>query len=389
MNASHNAVFPAALEAKWEVETGGPISASPTFADGTVFIGNNIGTLYAIDAATGRIKWKHHVSNDLMSEPLLYHGLVIVGEGNANSVGPAPGIPLVVGSGLSAIIAFDERTGAIRWRKPLHGSGMPTPAIINGVLVHHDGAGWIAALDPLTGSTIYEKNLHSVASMTAALPVGDGDFVTAGVMGNAVWRIDARTGHVVWHTDLLANASGVGDCPLTTDGTRLFCDYVEPLPPFTHTIVGHSVRQHAYTLDLRTGARLWDVPLEDGVLPPRNESGIPLAANGMFYIGSAIAPWVNALDAHSGHLQWRVPTRGPVKGGFVTTGNVLYFGDFGGFLWALDAHSGARVGVKAMPSGFNVGSPIVVGTTLIAGSKTGTIYAVPLRDIRAARDLRR
>ena len=223
MNASHNAVFPAALEAKWEVETGGPISASPTFADGTVFIGNNIGTLYAIDAATGRIKWKHHVSNDLMSEPLLYHGLVIVGEGNANSVGPAPGIPLVVGSGLSAIIAFDERTGAIRWRKPLHGSGMPTPAIINGVLVHHDGAGWIAALDPLTGSTIYEKNLHSVASMTAALPVGDGDFVTAGVMGNAVWRIDARTGHVVWHTDLLANASGVGDCPLTTDGTSNRC----------------------------------------------------------------------------------------------------------------------------------------------------------------------
>lgn len=386
MNGANNAVVPEKLEASWQIETGGPISASPTYADGTLFIGNNAGTLFALNAATGRVKWKHHVANDLMSAPLVYRGLVIVGEGNAVSFAPSPAFPLSVGTGVSAILAFDERNGALRWRRPLRGSGMPTPAIINGVLVHHDGAGWISALDPMTGKLLYEKNLHSIASMAAALPVGDGDFVTAGVMGNSVWRIDARSGDVIWHTALLANASGIGDCPPVTDGVRLFCDYIEPLAPYTHTIVGHTVRQHAYTLNLRTGAREWDVPLEDGLLPPRNESGIPLAANDLFYIGSALAPWVNAVDPHSGHLQWRARTHGPVKGGFAAHKGVLYFGDFTGYLWAVDAKSGAPIGAKAMPSGFNVGSPIIVGRTLIAGSRTGTVYAVPLKAIRSSRD---
>jgi hypothetical protein len=33
-----------------------------------------------------------------------------------------------------------------------------------------------------------------------------------------------------------------------------------------------------------------------------------------------------------------------------------------------------------------VGSPIIVGSTLIIGSKTGTVYAVPLQSIRTSHD---
>lgn len=233
--------MPGDLTAHWQTETGGPISASPTYRRGIVFVGNNTGWLYALRATDGHVVWRHHVSNALMSAPLLYHGLVIAGEGNADSVGPTPEQPLVAGTRQSAIIAFDAQTGVIRWRTALAGSGMPSPAIIDGVLVHPDGAGDIVAMDPITGHLLYVQHLHSVASMTAALPVGTHDYVSAGVLQNSVWRIDARSGRVLWSSNPFpANASGIGDCPLASDGTRVFGDYVMSMPPYTGRLVWHT-----------------------------------------------------------------------------------------------------------------------------------------------------
>jgi hypothetical protein len=39
-----------------------------------------------------------------------------------------------------------------------------------------------------------------------------------------------------------------------------------------------------------------------------------------------------------------------------------------------------------MHTPFNVGSPIVVGTTLIIGSDTGSVIAIPLERIRKSLD---
>ena len=382
---SNNAVIPGKLNVAWEVRTDGRISASPTYAHGTIFIGTNSGTLYAIDAESGRTVWTRHLANALMSAPLLYRGLAIVGEGNANSPYAKGSGPAHVGTGESALVAVDERTGAVRWRSPLHGSGMPTPAIVAGVLVHHDGSGRITGMDPMTGRLLYERNVHSIASMTAALPVGKARFVTAGVLGNAVLKIDARTGAVVWRSSPFPkNASGLGDCPLAFDGRRVFGEYVAA-PGSAEAKIGGTVREHAFALDARTGALVWDRPLQSGPLPIRNEAGIPVLHDGMLYVGGAAAPWVDALDARTGRVVWRSQIYGPVKGALTVRRDVLYFGDLSGYLWALNARTGARVGARPMPTSFNVGSPIIVGETLVIGSFTGSLYAVPLESVREGR----
>ena len=95
---------------------------------------------------------------------------------------------------------------------------------------------------------------------------------------------------------------------------------------------------------------------------------------------------MHALDATSGMLVWETPTHGVVKGGAVDVDDVIYFGDLGGYLWALNAKTGRVVGSKFMHTAFNVGSPIVVGQTLIIGSDTGSVVAVPLEEIRVAHD---
>jgi outer membrane protein assembly factor BamB len=385
-NASNNAVVGGTLTAHWTLRTDGRISASPTFGRGVVFIGTNAGTLYAIRARDGRTIWKHHVANALMSAPLLYRGLVIVGEGNEDTPHPAGGAPVHVGTGESALIAFDRKSGARRWISRLHGSGMPTPAIVDGVLVHHDGSGRITGMDPMTGRLLYERDLHSIASMSAALPIDATSYVTSGVLSNAVWKIDASSGRVQWRSSAFPqNASGIGDCPLAGDGAHVFGEYVVPDGASTESPTGQNAREHAYALDAHTGALLWDQPLEDGPLPINNEAGIPVVDRGVLYIGGATAPWVNALDAKTGHVLWRKHIYGPVKSAFVVKDRTLYFGDLSGYLWALDARTGAVIGGESLPTSFNVGSGIAIGNTFIIGSFTGSVYAVPLQAIRDSR----
>ena len=383
---SNNAVIPGSLETTWKVVSGGPISSSPTLDGTTLFIGNNRGDLDAIDVRTGTLKWVYHARNDLMSAPIVYNGLVILGEGDEISSGSAPGT-VYVGLGPSALIALDEKNGLRKWRTAVAGSAMPTPAIVDGMLVHHNGAGWLVGLDPMTGATRYTRNLHSIASMTAALPVGDGNFITLGVLNNDAFEIKASDGSIVWRTPFSPIGSGIGDCPPVTDGTRIYCDYMMPKPPAQYTIATSPAVEHAYALDAKTGAKLWDVPVDEGILPPRNEAAIPLYSSGVVYLGSAIAPHMHALDTVTGRAIWECKTHGPVKGGSVLVDGVLYFGDLHGYLWAVNAKTGAVVGDEKMPSGFNVGSPIAVGRTLVIGSRTGSIYALPLREIRMHHDV--
>jgi outer membrane protein assembly factor BamB len=384
---SNNAVVPGTLEASWQLHTGGPFSSSPTIASGTLFVGNNNGGLYAIDAASGKTLWTYHLDNPIMSAAIVYQDLVIVGEGNENSPQSAsPSHPIKVGSPPNALLAFDRRTGALRWRVPLPGTGMPSPAIIDGVLVHHNGAGYVYALDPQTGRVLYSRNLHSIASMTSALPLGNGRFATTGVDDNAVWAINVKDGTTAWRSTFSQTASGIGDCPAVTDGRRIYCNYVMPPSPATPVQTEREAVVRAYAIDAQTGTRLWDVVLDSGVLPIRNEAAIPLLYNGMVYSGSSVAPYMHALDAATGALKWKTQIRGTVKGGIVQVGGVLYFGDLGGYLWAVDAATGRVIGDKKIGAPFNVGSPVAVGQTLVIGSRGGTLVAVPLRTIREGRD---
>ena len=88
--------------------------------------------------------------------------------------------------------------------------------------------------------------------------------------------------------------------------------------------------------------------MESGALPIRNEAAIPLLEGSRLFVGSALVPWMHALDTATGMLLWETPTRGAVKGGIVDVDDALYFGDLGGYLWALDAKTGRVVGDKLM-----------------------------------------
>lgn len=384
---SNNVALGGTLETSWQTVTGGSYSSSPVIAGGVLYIGDNSGRLSAIDPRNGRLLWAYQAANPIMSAPIVYGNAVIVGEGDENSPqGSSPSHPIRVGKPPSALIALNRQNGSVLWKVPLPGSGMPTPAIINGLLVHHNGAGHVMGIDPASGKVLYDRDLHSIASMVGALPMPGGRFVTTGIDSNAVWMLNARDGSVVWRSAFSPIASGIGDCPPVTDGSRIYCNYVMPPSSATPVQTERYNMFRAYAIDAKTGKKVWDVLLEGGQLPKRNEAAIPLLVGGTLYMGSSVAPTVHAIDPKTGAVKWRVTTHGPVKGGIVDAGGTLYFGDFSGYLYAVNASTGSVIGLKNMHTAFNVGSPIVAGRTLIIGTKNGTVVALPLSTIRTARD---
>lgn len=383
---SNNAVVRGSLQTTWTLKTKGPFSSSPAIAGNTLYVGNNAGELFAIDIPSGKVIWSIRVPNPLMASPIVTGDLVIAGEGNeASTAESTPSHPTIVGSPPSALIAYNRLTGAQVWRSDLQGSGMPMPALIDGILVQHNGGGYLDAFNPLTGARIYARNVHSFASMNQALPLGRGLFASSGVSQNAVFVFRVRDGSTVWQTNLSPIAAGVGDCPAVTDGARLYCDYV--MPPSSAIPV--QTERHgffrAYAMDLATGKRVWDVQLDVGVVPKRNESAIPLALGGTVFMGSSISHDVHAIDTSNGSVRWRMHAHGAVKGGIVEYDNVLYFGDYAGYLWAVNASNGSVAGSRYMGAKFNVGSPVLAGQTLIIGAMDGELFAIPLAQIRSSR----
>jgi outer membrane protein assembly factor BamB len=386
LNERNDARVRGNLEVSWKVQTDGGFSSSPTIHDGHIFIGNNTGGFFVLNEQTGAVDWTRHFTSSIMAAPIVYHGTVYLGIGDQMAYRMTKKSPLVVGQGTNAIVAVDAASGKSRWSVPLGGTGMPTSAIVAGVLVHHDGAGGLVGIDPATGTLRFTRDLGGIASMNAILPVGDDRFVTNGYQKNAVWEIHSHDGSVVWEHDIDANDSGVGDCPPVTDGTRVYCDYIAPAAGLNHVDVGNPAETHAYGLALRDGSTAWDVPLETGPVPQWNEAAIPLISRGVVYVGNALAPFMHALDAVDGHLVWRAQVRGPVKGGVVCDERAIYFGDLAGYLWALDKTDGHVIGVKNMHTSFNVGSPVLDGRTLIVGTLNGEIFAVPVEQIRSSHD---
>jgi len=376
------------LTVTWTIRAGGSYSSSPTFDRGRLFIGNNNGDVYAIDPNDGKITWSAHFASSVMGAPIVYHGKVFVFEGAQEQYSPVYPHPTSGPVSENGVIALDERNGEPQWRFPLRGTGMPTGLILDGTLVHHNGAGQLVGLDAATGALRFQRLDRGIASMTAALPIGGGRFVTTAVWPNTIRAYSVTNGSTLWEHDFPATASGVGDCPPATDGKRVFCDYLAPPAgaPNRSVLIGEIAGEHAYAVAAANGNLVWDVVYEHGPLPAWNEAAIPLVAYDRVYVGSSVSASVHALDPATGATLWVVPVHGPVKGGIVSQNRTVYFGDLAGYLWAVDASDGHVIGSKNMHSSFNVGSPVIVGHTLIIGSRTGELFALPVETIRNTHD---
>jgi outer membrane protein assembly factor BamB len=171
---------------RWSFATGDVVHASPAFADGLVYIGSWDRNLYALDAATGRERWRYTTGNDT----LIYNQI-----GIASSAAIANGL-VFVGGRDGKFHVVDAKTGAEKWVHNNNGGWtIASPAVRNGVVYFPTSDGTrFKALDAATGAVKFDLQNKAVSFSSPALA---GNVAFYGTSDGYLNAVDLTTGELI------------------------------------------------------------------------------------------------------------------------------------------------------------------------------------------------
>ena len=141
----------------WKRATNGPVPATPAIADGTVYVGSYDGKFYAFNAQTGALKWKFATDGERRFEAKGLHGMQPKNQTIADPFDIFLSSPVVAngvvyfGSGDGNLYALDSATGDLRWKFKTGDVVHASPALADGVLFFGSWDSYFYAVDAATG----------------------------------------------------------------------------------------------------------------------------------------------------------------------------------------------------------------------------------------------
>jgi eukaryotic-like serine/threonine-protein kinase len=194
---------------KWEFQTESRITSSPAVVGGVVYFGSFDGNFYAVDAATGKENWRFATPGERRFAATHLHGSSPAAEVMPDPFDFYLSSPVVAngtvyfGSGDTNVYALDAATGALKWKfktgDVVHGS----PAIADGVLLVGSWDSFLYALDVATGKerwrfkTGEDANIHNQVGIQSSPAVADG-VVYFGCRDSKFYAVDLATGTQRW-----------------------------------------------------------------------------------------------------------------------------------------------------------------------------------------------
>ena len=181
----------------WEYETTGAARGnSPVVSDGRVFIGDDLGKIYAIDTQTGEELWVFEEdfsrvnASSTVYEGVLYSVLskILPDDGTSD-------VPLYD----AYIYALDAETGEEIWEEPIveyaaQMGGWSSPTVFDGALyvgIHHN----LYSVDVETGTINWE---FETDSFVMSSPTVAGGVVFVGSNDRFIYAIDTANGTEIW-----------------------------------------------------------------------------------------------------------------------------------------------------------------------------------------------
>jgi len=325
------------------------VSASPIAWNGLVFIGNAggdvkgvKGRMYALDAVTGRVRWEFFLVPKQPGD--LSFGPAPTGSGAAPSSSweNDPQFP-ISGGGTWTSYSLDPKSGLIYVP-----GGNPAPDFVKDFRKGPNlYTGSVVVLDARTGEyrrhfQLIERDFHDwdVSGAPALFNRGNGEAVMAVAPKDGhLYVIDLKTGEQRFRLPMTTVANA--DVPLTEEGVR-FCpgsqggaEWNGPAyNPQNGTIVVGEV-------DWCTSVRTDSKQVLQSISLGQPWSGSSRDGFGIQDDVSKWAGWVTATDAASGTRKWQFKAPYPILGAVTpTAGRLVFVGDMGGSLYALDADSG-------------------------------------------------
>jgi outer membrane protein assembly factor BamB len=343
-NLTENVLRPATvagLSLLWKYTTGASgysSYSSPAVANGMVYVGSFDRNVYALNASTGALRWKHTTLDQVQSSPAVANGVVYIGSGVADG----------------NVYALKASTGALLWK---YAAGRASsPAVANGVVYVGSRDRHVYALNAATGALLWK---YTIGASVYSSPAVVNGVVYVGSDDHNVYALNASTGALLWKytTGGLSTGSPVQSSPAVVDGVvYIGSDYPD---------------NSVYALNATTGALLWKYTTGDRVFSS------PAVANGVVYVGSDDGN-VYALNASTGAPLWKYATGTIlVRSSPAVANGVVYVGSWYGNVYALNARTGALLW-KHTTDYYVSSSPAVANGVVYVGSDNGNVYAFGL-----------
>jgi polyvinyl alcohol dehydrogenase (cytochrome) len=290
----------------------------PVVKDGVVYFGDFEGYMYALDAATGKLRWATEVDTHrfaiITGSPLLYDGRLYIGVSSEEVFAAgSPDYPCCQFRG--SLVALDAKTGRMVWKHHTVPPPVGTGTNANGARTFgpNGGSVWSTpSADPETDTVYFGTGPNYLGA-----PAGETDSVVAADAdtGATRWVMQATKGDRWNAACLFSGGSPNGNCP--EPGPDY--DFGSSPNIFSlggRTVVGAGQKSGVYHLmDARTGDVLWRTQLSKapGTGGAGGQNGIQW---GTAFDGQRIyaatnqgvpEPVLAALEPGSGKVLWSTP----------------------------------------------------------------------------------
>jgi eukaryotic-like serine/threonine-protein kinase len=221
------AVDAAAGRQNWKFSTGGPVPSSPAVAEGRAYFASYDGGLYAVDSRTGRLKWKFKTGGERRFEAKGLHGMQPKNQTFPDPYDVYLSSPVVAqgtvyfGSGDGNLYALDAATGELRWKFHTGDVVHASPAYADGAVYFGSWDSYFYAVDAATGHEKWRFHggedplIHNQVGFQSSPAVVDG-VVYTGCRDSNVYALDAATGKEKWR--VYNQMSWVNSSPAVVQG---------------------------------------------------------------------------------------------------------------------------------------------------------------------------
>lgn len=343
------------LKLGWRIRAGAGSSSSirllaqPVIADGKVFFIDADARVSAYDAKTGARLWQASARPEDEGGDPAHCGGLAYSEGR-----------LYAGTGFAQVVAFDASNGKQLWRTSMSGPVRSAPTAVPGRVVVATVDNQCTVLDAGDGSRQWvHAGIPEVAGLLGGpSPAVDGGTIVVAYSSGELFALRLENGRIIWQdalvqvrrSDQVAGLSDIRGNPVIDRGLVV--------------ATGNSGR--TVGIDLRTGARVWDVDL-GGI-------DMPWVAGDFVFVLSTEAELV-CLTRRDGRVRWvaslgrwkdEAKKRDPLfwAGPVLVKDRLLVVGSHGEMV-AVSPYTGQFLGRLSLPSGISL-APIVADRAVYA-----------------------
>jgi len=215
----------------WKQKTGGPVSSTPAIGGETLYVTSYDGKFYALDLRTGATRWKFATGGERRFEAKGLHGMLPKTQTIADVFDVFLSSPVLAdgavyfGSGDGHVYALDAATGDLRWKFETGDVVHASPAYADGVIFVGSWDSYFYAIDARTGSEKWRFHggedplIHNQVGFQSSPAVIDG-VVYTGCRDSNLYALDAASGKEKWRYN--AGGSWVISSPAVARGKVFF-----------------------------------------------------------------------------------------------------------------------------------------------------------------------